>query len=163
MHNEHRKYNTKTRRLVWAAEGKPNVYRTSSPVSFYLLRTSPPNDRPVEPRPATCSHSNSPGGSCGNFLRSRPRKLKTRQCFLPSAQAMCNHVPPASRGKGGRFASPERPETSAPRYHPGIWRGVGEGFLKALLDAEGASVWSRLSQSKFRSLERVSDGNRRAV
>lgn len=36
-----------------------------------------------------------------------------------------------------------------------MWRDVGRGFLKALLDAEGASVWSRLPQSKFRSLDRV--------
>ncbi|CAM9497007.1 unnamed protein product, partial [Scytosiphon promiscuus] len=71
-------------------------------------------------------------------------------------QAMCNHVPPASGEKGGkRLASPERRATPPPRYHPEIWRDVGAGFLKALLDAEGASIWSRLPQSKFRSLERA--------
>ena len=69
---------------------------------------------------------------------------------------MCNHIPPAHSGKGGeRFASPERKATAPPRYHPLIWRDVGTGFLKALLDAEGASVWSRLPNSKFRTLERV--------
>lgn len=72
---------------------------------------------------------------------------------------MCNHIPPANGGRRGeRFASPERKCTTPPRYHPQIWRDVGAGFLKALLDAEGASVWSRLPQSKFRSLEKVSIG-----
>ncbi|CAM9283901.1 unnamed protein product [Pylaiella littoralis] len=80
----------------------------------------------------------------------------TLECNYNTGKAMCNHVPPASEGKGGgRFASPERRATTPPRYHPQIWRDVGAGFLKALLDAEGASVWSRLPHSKFRSLERA--------
>ncbi|CAM9747368.1 unnamed protein product [Ectocarpus sp. 12 AP-2014] len=80
----------------------------------------------------------------------------TLECNYNTGKAMCNHIPPANGGRRGeRFASPERKSTTPPRYHPQIWRDVGAGFLKALLDAEGASVWSRLPQSKFRSLERA--------
>ncbi|CAN0417842.1 unnamed protein product [Ectocarpus sp. 8 AP-2014] len=80
----------------------------------------------------------------------------TLECNYNTGKAMCNHIPPADGGRRGeRFASPERKSTTPPRYHPQIWRDVGAGFLKALLDAEGASVWSRLPQSKFRSLERA--------
>ncbi|CAB1101720.1 unnamed protein product [Ectocarpus sp. CCAP 1310/34] len=83
----------------------------------------------------------------------------TLECNYNTGKAMCNHIPPANGGRRGElFASPERKSTTPPRYHPQIWRDVGAGFLKALLDAEGASVWSRLPQSKFRSLERVSIG-----
>ncbi|CAM9890985.1 unnamed protein product, partial [Ectocarpus fasciculatus] len=80
----------------------------------------------------------------------------TLECNYNTGKAMCNHIPSANGGRRGeRFASPERKSTTSPRYHPQIWRDVGAGFLKALLDAEGASVWSRLPQSKFRSLERA--------
>eukprot|EP00903_Cladosiphon_okamuranus_P005485 g5469.t1 len=80
----------------------------------------------------------------------------TLECNYNTGKAMCNHIPPAHSGKGGeRFASPERKATTPPRYQPEVWRDVGAGFLKALLDAEGASVWSRLPNSKFRTLERA--------
>lgn len=97
-------------------------------LAVFGLIESPPEDTPKEPLPH----------------------------FLLRPQANCNHIPPASGGKGRGFASPERKATPAPRYNPDVWRDVGAGFLKALLDAEGASVWSRLPQSKFRSLDRVS-------
>lgn len=70
-------------------------------------------------------------------------------------QSMCNHIPPANGVKRGESASPERKPVPAPRYNPETWKDVGKGFLKALLDVEGASVWSRLPLSRFKTLERV--------
>lgn len=69
---------------------------------------------------------------------------------------MCNAIPRAYGSRGAQYASPERNQAPPPKYHPEIWRDVGRGFLKALLDAEGVSLWSRLPLSKFKSLERVS-------
>lgn len=68
---------------------------------------------------------------------------------------MSNHIPPACGVKRGESASPERKPVPAPRYNPETWKDVGKGFLKALLDVEGASVWSRLPLSRFKTLERV--------
>ncbi|CAM9332113.1 unnamed protein product [Sphacelaria rigidula] len=79
----------------------------------------------------------------------------TLECNYNTGKAMCNHIPPSHGRKEGDVASPERKQTSPPKYHPDIWRDVGRGFLKALLDAEGVLVWSRLPLSKFRTLDRA--------
>ena len=66
-----------------------------------------------------------------------------------------NHVPPA-KGVNARDASPERlPASQVPNYTPEEWREVGRGILTSLLDAVGENPWSRLGNSKWRTIDRA--------
>ncbi|CAM9673358.1 unnamed protein product [Chrysoparadoxa australica] len=78
----------------------------------------------------------------------------TLECNYNSSREISNHVPEVQGCKSG-LASPERKPAQPTRYSPNDWREVGRGFLVACLDMEGLNPWSRLPNSKYRSVARA--------
>ena len=77
----------------------------------------------------------------------------TLECNYNTGKAL-NHVPAAHGGHQGR-ASPERTVTSPPKYGPEHWMEVGRAVLVALLDMKELNPWSRVGNSKYRTVDRV--------
>ena len=62
----------------------------------------------------------------------------------------------ATLEKSGRSPSPERLVAGGPpKYAPDHWEEVGRAVLVSLLDLQGLNPWSRLSNSKYRTLDRA--------
>ena len=77
----------------------------------------------------------------------------TLECNYNTGKAL-NHVPAAQGGHQGR-ASPERTVTSPPKYAPEHWMEVGRAVLVALLDLREMNPWSRVGNSKYRTVDRA--------
>jgi hypothetical protein len=77
----------------------------------------------------------------------------TLECNYNTGKAL-NHVPAAHGGHQGR-ASPERTVTSPPKYGPEHWMEVGRAVLVALLDMKELNPWSRVGNSKYRTVDRA--------
>lgn len=67
-----------------------------------------------------------------------------------------NEVPPPEQEIGGQFVTPASPFTTNPdKYTPNIYAGVGRACIIAMLDLRGQNPCSRISKSKYKTLDRI--------
>jgi hypothetical protein len=67
-----------------------------------------------------------------------------------------NEVPPPEQEIGGQYVTPASAFTTNPeKYTPSTYAGVGRACVVALLDLKGQNPASRISKSKFKTLERI--------
>ena len=94
-------------------------------------------------------------GRVSMYLAHRLIHSYTIECNYNSSR-VGNEIAPADCDPGGSAVTPASPFTTNPeKYNPAVFAGVGRACVIALLDIRGHNPCSRISKSKFKTLDRV--------